>query len=895
MVGQTVGHYRVLEKLGEGGMGVVYLAEDAALKRKVALKVLPEQFTQDRERLARFQREAQVLASLSDPRIAAIYGLEELDGQQILVLELAEGETLDEKIKRGPLPVDDALEIALQIAEGLEAAHEKGIIHRDLKPANVMVSSEGKVKILDFGLAKAFEGETSVAEMSHSPTITHEMTRPGVILGTAAYMSPEQARGKKVDKRADIWAFGCVLYEMLTSRKAFQGEAITDVLAKILERGPDWKLLPDNVPRRIRELLTRCLRKDPQERLRDIGDARIVILEADVKDLEKATSEPYRAGWLPWVISLASLVLAVVFLFLWLSSDEKPTDRLPILTNINLPPEAPLAPAGVMPFGMGKSTLTISPDGRNLVYVALTGSKTQLYRRDMTNGEVKPVAGTEGAHNPVFSPDSKWIAFFSGEKLRKVALSGGDPIPLTDVASLDGGAAWGPDNWIYFNPNEGEGIWRVSPDGTDLVSCTEPRPGTIMHGWPGVLPLNRGLLVALNAWEAVMVTAGKPKSTLRPVVKNASFPRYAPTGHLVYATKGRLAAVAFDLETLKVKGSPVVLFDYLRTETSGAAQFSFSSDGTLVLVSGEHQDMGDFIWLNRDGQREPLDLSRRSYGDFKLSPDERYLALTVYDDWRQNIFVHDFETKVEQALTADGINLNPVWSPDGRSITHTHRTEEGPELWSRPIDASWEPLKLTTGFNPWCPLSENEILVASENEVAVVATGWSGDASSAGDTEVMRTGSFGFPALSPDGRWLAYTDWTGEQKRWEIYVSPWPSLDRKFQISMGGGEEPRWHPNGNEIIYRSVQAGIPKPGTECWGTQWLSVDVEFEPEFRASSPEVLFEGPYINLMGYSWDISNDGERFLLIENVEHQSEPVTELVIVSNFFDMLREKVPTDN
>ena len=447
MIGQKISHFKVIEKIGQGGMGVVYRAQDTNLSRDVAIKVLPEQFTKDPQRLARFEREAKLLASLNHPNIAAIHSFEHSDDIHFLVLELVEGETLAERVAKGPVPVEEALEVCLQIAEGVEAAHEKGVIHRDLKPANVKVTPEGKVKILDFGLAKAFEDEIPAADISQSPTLTEEMTRAGVILGTAAYMSPEQARGKPVDKRADVFAFGCVLYELLTAKRAFGGETVTDTLAKVLEGEPDWNLLPGTVPSSVRFLMSRCLHKDPGRRLQHIDGARILIEEALTGAVNASpmglASAPQPARWrvaLPW--SLAGL-MAVTAFFLWSPWQTTPSEP-PTLTRftINLPWRS-------VTRGIG-TTMALSPDGRHFVYVGRRGaSRAEIYHRAMDQPEAAPIGGTEGAGNLFFSPDSQWVGFFADGKLKKVSLTGGAPQTICDVRGIRG-ASWGPDGNIVF-------------------------------------------------------------------------------------------------------------------------------------------------------------------------------------------------------------------------------------------------------------------------------------------------------------------------------------------------------------------------------------------------------------------------------------------------------------
>jgi len=511
MIGTSLSHYRITEKLGAGGMGEVYRAEDSRLGRQVAIKVLPEMFSGDPERMARFEREARLLASLTHPNIAGIHGLEEADSKRFIVMELVEGETLAERIDKGALPLDETLEVCRQIAEGLEAAHEKGVIHRDLKPANIKITPEGQVKILDFGLAKAFQGETPAADASKSPTLTDQMTRAGVILGTAAYMSPEQAKGKPVDKRTDIWAFGCILYECLTGKRAFEGETITETLASILKGEPEWNALPATTPGMTRFLLRQCLHKDPTRRLRDIADARLQIAEAlTAEGAVAALDQPARKSSLrdkgPWALAALGFALAILALILW--SPWKPPaqirpELMSLRLNIELPAEAPLVPTGFMPIASGRPTLAFSRDGHYLAYVAWVGDHTQLYVRNMANAETKPVVGSEDARSPFFSPDSQWLGFSAGNKLEKTSMGGGMPVPLADVASLDNGAAWGKDDQIYYNTNEMEGLYAVPASGGSAVLVAAPLTSRGCT-YPELLP-NGEILVGSVTWSSISI------------------------------------------------------------------------------------------------------------------------------------------------------------------------------------------------------------------------------------------------------------------------------------------------------------------------------------------------------------------------------------------------------
>ena len=592
MVGQTISHYKILEKIGEGGMGVVYRATDTKLNRDVALKILPKQFASDSQRMGRFQREAEVLASLDHPNIGQIYGIEEAGQTKALVLQLIEGPTLAERIAQGPIPVEEALKIALQMAEGLEAAHEKGVIHRDLKPANIKITPEGQVKILDFGLAKALEVETPPdTSLSQSPTLTAAATQAGVILGTAAYMSPEQARGEAIDKKADVWAFGCVLFEMLTRQATFGGKTVSDVLAGVLRIDPDWKSLPPNLHPRIRLLLERSLEKEAKDRYQGVGDARVDIQTALADPsgvlvqptVDVAQAQPRRI--LPWVLATFVLTAIVAIIATWIL---KPTE-LGLVTHFNH-----RLPEGQVFTNPARSLVAVSPDGRKVVYVA----NQQLYLRNLDEMEARPIQGTdENPNSPFFSLGGEWVGYFSSSdrQLKKIATIGGASVTLCDVTAAPFGASWGSDDTIVYG--QPEGIMRVSANGgaSELVIPTEE--GEQVHG-PQMLPGGEWVLFTLTSaggatrWDEAQIVVQSLESGERRVLwEGGSDARYVSTGHLIYALEDVLFALPFDLASLEVSGGPVPIVEGVRRANlpignTASANYGFSDRGTLIYIPG---------------------------------------------------------------------------------------------------------------------------------------------------------------------------------------------------------------------------------------------------------------------------------------------------------------------
>ena len=661
--GTTLGPYSVTAKIGEGGMGEVYQARDTKLDRDVALKVLPEAFTADPDRLARFEREAKVLASLNHPNIGSIYGLEEAEGVKALVLELVEGPTLADRIKQGPIPIDEALPIAKQIAEALEAAHEQGVIHRDLKPANVKVKADGTVKVLDFGLAKALDPNPE-SDPSQSPTLTAAATQMGVIMGTAAYMSPEQARGKPVDKRADIWSFGVVLYELLSGHRVFGKDTVIDTLSAVLENEPEWRLLPDVTPAGARRLLRRCLQKDRRRRCHDIADARIELADLEGESADEglaaieqtATSGPRTGVLLPWV--LVAVLGIILVSTLWMTRSGSPVPP-PATTHlsIDLPPGHSLGGVG------GSYPVALSRDGRRLAYVAAAGqaSTVGLFLRRLDERTVREVADTEGAGYPFFSPDGESVGFWADGWLQRVPFTGGQPLRIAAVPVLDRGAAWGPDDTIVFASTT-EGLQRVS------VSGGTPEMWADDGQWPEFIDDGRLLFVSGNEIQVLDLDAPQPQvlyASAEPVRQARMF----PPGHLLYGSAGRVIALPINLDTLEVTGTPVVVLESVfEGQFGGAVLFDAAANGTVVFVPGSTQH--SLVLVDRSGTGTLLDERRDAYRHPSVSPDGGRLAVTIdADPDPSDTWILDIERGNWRRFTSTGHNLDPHWTPDGSSLS----------------------------------------------------------------------------------------------------------------------------------------------------------------------------------------------------------------------------------
>jgi len=897
------GRYEILVQIGAGGMGEVYRAIDKSLGRHVAVKILPAAFAEDKERMARFEREAKLLAVLNHPNIAAIHGLEESDGRRFLVLELAEGETLQARLNRGPLPVEEALETCRELAEGLEAAHEKGIVHRDLKPGNIMITPEGKVKILDFGLAKAYGGETTAVDIEKSPTITAKMTEPGVILGTATYMSPEQARGRAVDKKADIWAFGCVLYECLTGSRAFHGETVSDTLAHILKGEPDWSKLPAETPTLIKVLLHRCLEKDPKKRLHDIADARLEI-EAPVAYPSEAVAAPRRFT-LPWLAAGAvGILLAGILIDRILIKHPQPAPSpLVVTSTIKVEP-------GLWLDGMrraqerewpSRTAMAISANGRFLVYSAIEENpgpqvKPQLYLRRMDQGEAKPIAGTEGGINPFLSPDSRWVGFWADGKLEKVPVDGGVPATLCDAAGISG-ASWGPGDIIVFADGQGTGLYKVSADGGMVESLTSPDPKREAgcHRLPSWLPYGKAVLftVMRYRWDSQPRLALLNLDTREWLVllPDAADAKYVPTGHLVFLRQGTLMAVRFDTANMQVIGQPSpVVGNVIQAivpwgiQNTGAGQFDVSDSGSLVYAAGGVLPdlQNSLVWVDQSGFEQPVAPLHLPFQAPRLSPDgQRIVYVTMGREWR--VFVYDLNTGTNSRLTHEGMSSRAIWTPDGKRIVFLWQDPLALNLFSQPYDGSSPMERLTMSQydqypGSWSSDGKTLALVESQqntaNDIAVM------DVPSGRVTPFLNSQySEGYPEFSPDGRWIAYV--SDESARDEVYVRPFPGPGMKHQVSSQGGVQPLWARNGRQLFYRRQD--------QVW-----AVDVRTDGGFSTGKPRLIFERP-----GYSpgnptrsYDLSQDGQRFLMVKLEQRKPAPVTEMTLVQNWFEELKRLVP---
>ena len=797
MIGKSISHYRVTEKLGEGGMGEVYRATDTKLGREVALKVLPPVFANDSQRMARFKREAHVLASLNHPNIASIYGLEESDGIHCLVLELVEGPTLAERIKEGAIPLEESLNIAKQIADALEAAHEKGVIHRDLKPANVKVTPEGMVKVLDFGLAKALAEPASEAAMENSPTASILPTHEGVILGTAAYMSPEQAMGKAVDKRADIWAFGVVLFEMLTGKRLFRGENTSETLAAVIKDDPDWNLLSTDTPLKIRELLRRCLQKDSRKRLHDIADARIEI-EAVLADPSGTLALPAggvgtQTAWrrvLPWAVAGVFALVAAVGL--WPEPEPIPPPSMRLSVEVT-PGESFWTVQG--------AAAVISPDGTRLAFVTTDGQgQRKLYLRPLDQLQATPLSGTEGAANPFFSPDGEWIAFFAGDKLKKVSVSGGATVTLCDAEGNGRGGSWGEDGIIIFAPNAVVGLSRVSSAGgtpEDATTLDKEKDET-SHRWPQVLPGGKSVLftVILRVDKGFIEVQSLETGERKTLQQGGVYGRYLPTGHLVYISEATMFAAPFDLGRLEVTGPPAPIVEDVQTSPNfRSAQFDFSQTGTLVYLTGAGEtDAESIFWMDAEAKTEPLLPAPRNYLHLSCSPDGKRLAVEIDEGSNMDLWVYELERETLSRLTFDEeADFVPVWTPDGQRVAFSSNRDGGTwNLYWKRADGTGDAERLTESGDlqlPWSWSPGGKVLAFFERSAETRWDLWTlpmeedeqGALKPGKPTVFLRTPFIeGRPAFSPDGRWIAYN--SNESGRFEVYVRPFPGPGGKWQI-----------------------------------------------------------------------------------------------------------------
>jgi Tol biopolymer transport system component len=885
MIGRTIAHYEVTGHLGKGGMGEVYRARDSKLGRDVALKVLPEGFGADPERLARFQREAKLLASLNHPHIATIHGIEGDGAHRVLVLELVEGEDLSQRLALGPIPVKEALAIARQVADAIESAHDQGIVHRDLKPANVVVTPGGNVKVLDFGLAKAIEIDASNSDLTHSPTLLGSSpTMAGVILGTAAYMSPEQARGKRVDRRADIFAFGCLFYEMLSGKQAFSGETVSDTLAAVLRAEPDWAMLPTDTPRAIVKLLKRCLDKDPKQRLRDIGEARIVIdavergVETDESAASAAPAAKAKRAWLPWTIAGLALVAAIASFVL--SQRGAAPVTAPEITQLSmvLPANTSLALRGQNP-----APPAISPDGRRVVFGISSQGGGTLYVRPLDQGDAVELPGTEGAAYPFWSPDSRQIAFFAAGKLKRVEASGGPVTSICDAA-LGKGGTWASDGTIFFAPNYASGIFRVSSEGgqSQAITVADSAHGEVSHRFPRMLPDQQHFLYLSRTVSArsgsqgdvgiklkVASIDGKMIREIMPAESNALY----SSGRLLFTRNGFLVAQAFNPDTFALSGEPAQLASHVRS-ISGASWslFDVASNGTLIYQAGSAAEGNQMTWVDPKGHEIGKLGDVAQHDDpIRVSPDGSQVTMGIFDPraGTPDVWVYDVKRNIRTRFTTDtAADNNPVWSPDGSRIVFASTRHGHVEMFMKNIGGSKPEELFFTGSGDnfptaWSP--DGRYVISSQLKAG---GGWNIMAipTRGGTPEKVLSIATGFGCcFSPSGRWLAFD--SNDSGTRETYVIPFRGSGRKWQVSTAGGFSPRWV--GSHLYYYNERAVMRTEVSERDST--ISI----------GSEETLF--PVTELIDF--DLTQDEKKILLLQTLDEANR--TPLSVVFNWTQKL--------
>jgi serine/threonine-protein kinase len=901
--GSRLSYYEVLGPLGAGAMGEVWRARDTRLDRQVAIKVLPEHFAKDAERLQRFEREAKALASLNHPNVAQIFGFENVGDTCFLVLELVPGETLAERLARGPLPVEEALNVCVQIAAGVEAAHEAGVIHRDLKPGNVKLTADGKAKVLDFGLARQETPKARPASGAAGP-----LTEEGLTLGTPGYMSPEQVRGKPIDRRTDIFAFGCVLYACLVGTAAFPGETSSDVIAALLESEPDFAALPSKASPRVRELLAKCLEKDAAHRLRDIGDARIELERAIAKkdwSTTRLATIPERRGWrsvskalMPWLAGglFGAGASALVTIF------AAPGFRAEASSAKGSPPIATrfvVNPAAVPAAGEfdTTATLAISPDGARVAFLARNRSdgEPMLYVRELTGLDAIPVAGSTRAHEPCFSPDGAWLLFAAEDRLWKAPVAGGPRIEVARLPGIHKGSTWG-EAGILCSPAPTGGLFRLSPDGGELEALTEPdaSKGESSHRWPELLPDGRHVLYTVKKRdiasfdEAEIAVYSLDTHESKTLLRGGSFAKYASSGHLVYMREGALMAVPFDLERLEVTGPAMLMVPGVMSEPgSGAAQFDLSRNGTLVFApGGAFENTSDLVWVHRDGTVSLVGIPARPFRDLALSPDGKKIAVVIAGA-TDAIFVYDLARGTLTRATYEGNSASVAWTPDGQSLVYGSDRDSGGMFQSR-ADGSGAAIRLLATrylqFSVANQASKTGLLYAKGGLGQRDLWMHSMDAE-AGERPVIETPFDEWGAvLSPDGRWLAYI--SNESGQYEVYARPFPAGPGRWQISKDGAIAPMWSADGTQLYFLSGSLALTTSESEGRRSV-VAVSVSTAGEFTPGPPRTVFEWDGVSAVC----LAPDGEKILTLRRRAPAFRP-TEIHAVLNWVDELKAKTP---
>jgi len=888
--GARLGPYEIVAPLGAGGMGEVYRAKDTRLERIVAIKVLPQHLSSSPEVRQRFEREAKTISQLSHPHICALYDVGNQDGVEYLVMEYLEGETLANRLVKGPLPLEQMLRYSIEIADALDKAHRQGIVHRDLKPGNVMLTGSG-VKLVDFGLAKfAAARPAGLSGVTSLPTQAPDLTAEGTILGTFQYMAPEQLEGKEADARTDIFAFGAVLHEMATGKKAFEGSSQASLISAILrdEPRPISQVQPMTPPALDRVVKT-CLAKDPDDRWQSAHDVATELkwiaeggsqtgLLAPVTAQHKTRE---RVIWASAGFALAAVAAAIVFRVLaGFTPSPFPTPQAIKRMTIKLPDTEPLALAKFTPLGIGRTSVALSPDGSLLAYAAERNGKSQLYLRALDRFDAKPIPGTEGAYNPFFSPDGRSLGFFSENTLKKVSLQGGEPVTLCE-ARIPHGASWGPDDTIVFADSEGFNLSQVpASGGKPQVFKLEGLRAFYPEFLPGGKAVLFSIFSSFNPDYYQIAVLSLATGERRVLLEGGTNPRYAASGHIVFARAGTILAAPFDLSRLTVTGPAVTLIEGIRTEEWGAAQFALSPEGTLVYVSGAPAWIGKLTWVDHQGISKPLAAPAQAYGPVRISPNGQRLVVSVAGATK-DVWIYDLAREQFTRLTTEGFDDEPLWTQDGKRVIYRSSAPNQFQLISKLADGSGAEEALTTSKYRLAPSSwspDGKLLAFHELGPDTGLDLWmlplEGDRKPYPwlETKFNEWGA----RFSRDGKWIAYT--SDESGQYEIYVRAYPGPGGKWQISASGGEEVVWSPDGRKVFYRD-------------GLKWMSAAVQTQPEFRADAPKVMFEGPYLNVPGVSYDVAPDGQHFVMIEENQKQA-PTTQLNIVLNWFEELKRRVP---